>query len=135
MPITTCIHSVTLEKSNCYQSLVTTCSQSVTLEMLSLVVTTRYHLHPLASTHFTEKCNRYQSLPHVASLLHKKCTFVTTRYHLHRDPLCFIEKSNHYPSLPYVTSLLNKKFARYHLLPLALTLFPLEFCFRKKSSC
>ena len=56
---------------------------------------------------------------------------VTTRYHLH--PLCFIEKSNHYPSLPYVTSLLHKKFARYHLLPLASILFPLEFCFRKKS--
>ena len=54
-------------------------------------------------------CSRYQSLPHVTNLIHKKCARYH-RYHLH--PLWFIEKSNRYQSLPHVTSLLHKIFSR-----------------------
>ena len=72
--------------------MVTTCSQSVTQEMHLLPpVTTCIHC-------FIEKPNHYPSLPHVTSLLHKKCA----RYHLH--PLCFLAKSNCYQSLPLVLS-------------------------------
>ena len=78
------------------------------------LVTTLYHKHPVR---FLEKSNHYQTLPHVASLLHKKCA----HYHLHS--LCFIEKSNCYQSLPHVASLLHKKCTLYHLLPQVHPLF------------
>ena len=76
------------------------------------------HLLPPVTTciHcFIEKSNRYPPLPHVTSLLHKKCAC----YHLH--PLCFLEKFNCYQLLPHVASLFIL------LLPLVTTL--------KKSSC